>query len=62
MKLNTLLEYLLREASESEVPEEYAGKPPLGQYLFAIQRTDTPEPKEENTTLESDLLTKLKWK
>jgi hypothetical protein len=61
MKLNTLLEYLLREASESEVPEEYAGKPPLGQYLFAIQRTDTPEPKEENTTLESDLLTKLKY-
>jgi hypothetical protein len=37
MKLNTLLEYLLRESEEeSDNPKGY------GKYLFAPERSDTP--------------------
>lgn len=55
MKLNTLLEYLLKEAIRPEAPEDA----PLGRYLFAPQRIDTPEPKEPNTDEEENLLRKL---
>ena len=52
MKLNTLLEFLLREAPAK--PEAPKGAQ-LGQYLFAPQRKDTPEPKEPNTDLENEI-------
>ena len=50
MKLNTLLEYLLRESEEEESdnPKGY------GKYLFAPERSDTPEPKEPNSKSTKD--------
>lgn len=56
MNLNTLLEYLLKEATLApEAPKDA----PLGQYLFAPERSDTPEPKEPNTSLENTLKQRL---
>lgn len=56
MNLNTLLEYLLKEAAlKPEAPKDA----PLGRYLFAPQRKDTPTPKEQNTGGEDALLTSL---
>lgn len=55
MKLNTLLEYLLREASERPAPEGS----PLGQYLFAPSRSDVPYEENEiplEDELEDDLI------
>jgi hypothetical protein len=49
MKLNTLLEYLLREESEPAASEDA----PLGKYLFAPSRNDVPD--EENTKLENEI-------
>ena len=48
MKLNTLLRYLCENV---EAPEGS----PLGQYLFAPERKDTPHPKEPNTDLEDEI-------
>lgn len=52
MKLNDLLKYLT-EASISS-PDAPEGSP-LGQYLFAPERKDTPKPKEINTDLENEI-------
>lgn len=47
MKLNTLLKYLCEEPEPEDAP--------LGQYLFAPERKDTPKPKEPNTDLENEI-------
>jgi len=56
MRLNFLLKYLLKEVNlKPEAPKDA----PLGQYLFAPERSDTPTPKEPNTELEDMLLANL---
>ena len=64
MKLNSLLEYLLEEPVKQktvkpEIPEEAPEGSPMGKYLFAPERTDTPTPKEKNTAEESKALDSL---
>lgn len=53
MRLNTLLEYLFLEHVSGG--EEAPAHSPLGKYLFAPQRKDTPTPKEPNTDLENKI-------
>jgi len=59
MKLNTLLEYL--SLREEDLAPEAPKNSSLGQYLFAPERNDTPEPKEENTGAEQELLRVLNF-
>ena len=67
MKLNILLKYLLKEAtswSDTHIRTDGTGpeapkNSSLGQYLFAPERFDTPEPQEPNTDLENTLLKDL---